>query len=82
MAVDAVVIPEHVFGLTAEGSCLSQLLYDPIHGGIVCRSETFHPPPPVMHDHEDVKEFEVGSSHSEEVHCPGYVDVVVEKYQP
>ncbi len=63
MAVDSVVVPEHVFGLTAEGSCLSQLLDDPIHRGIVCRSEVYYPPPPVMHDHEDVEEFEVGGGH-------------------
>ncbi len=82
MTVDAVVVPEHVFGLTAEGRRLPQLLNDPFHGGIVCRSEVNHPPPPMMHDHEDVKEFEVGGGHGEEVHCPGDIDVVVNKRQP
>ena len=79
MAVNTVVVPEHVFGLTAEGSCLSQLLDDPIHGGIVCRSEVNHPPPPVMHDHEYVEESEVSGGHREEVHGPGDIDMVVEK---
>ena len=50
--------------------------------GIVGCREVYRPPPPVMHDYKDVKEFEVGGGHGEEVHRPGDVDMVVKKCQP
>ena len=42
MAVDAIVVPVHVFGLTAEGRRLPQLLDDPFHRTAFCHgAQTF-----------------------------------------
>ena len=82
VAVDVVVVTEHVSRLVTEGRGFPELLNDPCHGGMVRGSEMNHLPATVFEDDKHVETGEAGRDHRKEVHGPGDVQMVAEKRQP
>jgi len=81
VAVDAVVVTEHVSRLTTEGRGFPELLNDPCHGGRL-RSEMNHLPATVFEDHKHVEAGEADRCHRKAVNGPEDVQMVAEEGQP
>ena len=70
MAVDPVIVPEHVARLMPEWHGFSQLLDHPEHRGVECGGEPKHLPLAVMEDQEDIENVEADCADRKEVNRP------------
>ncbi len=83
MSIDSIIITEEIARLQTKGCCFTQLLDDPVHGRAGGCSEVNDPPPAAVIDNEeDVEDMEVKGCHSEEINCPGHVEMISEEWQP
>ena len=70
VAVDAVIVPEEILGLQAEGHCLTQLLDDPIHVRMSCDREVYDLTSAVIKHKENIQRGEVDGRDGEEIDGP------------